>query len=567
MYFGRVLGLGLTPSGKPAAVYAVSGRSALSKARKAVIHKDAVTIEPTVSLEGQQDVKDLLFYNAIRIHNSRLVLGNGVHVDSILDSSIKSVLDKFGPENDVYKTPRIAGVIDGNKFSVGMIKEDNSAFETDINPSSGFYAISTYSGEAEPKVHDFKNLSDIAIHLNFSGETAQELADSAFKWLDANLAVCTAAAVFDGSWKIAVHNKTTHNKGAYSEQKIGNHPEKIVITEHFGDGAKTRVFEKVSDLRYATNPGQAAAFYGHDSLLGRIAIIKSGKGGLSQTNIEDVFYALDTLKYFSVTSCIVMKHENPSGFAKTASGPLVDVYKKARDCDYQAAFGGVVAFNSSVDKETAEEIAKTFVEVVVAPDYDSDAIEILNKSKNIRVLKFDDAHLKSLPKFTGDKFSAEFRILGNALLRYDPYLTSIKSAENLTKYVVSGNPSAKELDDLLTAWYVCIGVRSNAIVLVKNSHTIGIGTGQQDRITAMKLAIWKNKELHNDDEFSAEGASLASDGFFPFTDSIEFAAKSGVKYIVLPVGGQKWDEVVRKAQDLGIVLVGLPPEERCFSHH
>ena len=333
-----------------------------------------------------------------------------------------------------------------------------------------------------------------------------------------------------------------------------------------GKNVKTRVFEKVSDLRYAANPGQAAAFYGPDSLLGSMKIIKSGKGGLSQTNIEDVFYALDTLKYFSVPSCIVMKHENPSGFAKASSGPLADIYKKARDCDYQAAFGSVVVFNSSVDKETAEEIAKTFVEVVAAPDYNSEALDILKNAKNMRILEFRKEYLEAMPKFTGDKFSPEFRILGNTLLRYDPYLTSIRSAKDLMRYAVS-HVLENELDDLLTAWYVCIGVRSNAIVMVKNSHTIGVGTGQQDRITAVKLAIGKNKELHSDMEFSAAGASLASDGFFPFTDSLEFAAKNGIKYIVLPEGGQRWNEVVKKAGELGIILVGLPPEERCFSHH
>ncbi len=562
MYYGRVVGVGLTKSGKPAAIYAVSGRSALSKTRKAVIRGDAVSIEPTALLKGQQEAGHLIFYNALKISENKLVLGNGVHVDDIVASPMKAVLERSGPEDDAYKTPRIAAVIDGKKFYLGIATNEKTS-EIEIKPSSGFSAISTYSGSAEPKAHEFADMQSIIMRIGVAGETAQELAENMFKWLDPELAVCAAAAVFDNGWKMAVCSKNV-----YGEQKIGDHPEKIIITEHFNGSEKTRVFEKVSDLRYATNPGQTAAFYGHDSLLGSMEIIKTGKNGLSQTNIEDIFYALDTLKYFSVPSCIVMKHENPSGFAKAGSGDmLVDVYKKARDCDYQAAFGGVVAFNASVDEETANEIAKTFVEVVVAPHFDSAALDIFNNSKNIRVIKFDSDRLKSLPKFTGDEFSAELRLSGNSMVRYDPYVTSIKSVEDLLGYVAAGNPTEKELDDLLTAWYVCIGVRSNAIVIVKNSHTVGIGTGQQDRITAVKLAVSKNKELHNDEEFSTEGSALASDGFFPFTDSVEFAAKNGIKYIILPSGSQKWNEVVKKADELGIVLVGLPPEERCFSHH
>jgi len=385
-------------------------------------------------------------------------------------------------------------------------------------------------------------------------------------------------------------------KSVYGTKRVGEQPFRIEVMQYFEDPNATpdpitgekirieeRVFRKVADLRYGTNPRQTAAYYGPASLLGSLQELKTGKEGLSQTNLEDIFYALDTIKWFERPSAAIMKHENICGGAvQNNNEPLRQVYAKANGCDYQAAFGGVVGFNTVVDKETADSIMQRLIEVVAAPEFEEGVMDIFStgeKNKNIRVVKFDAEYFRKLPKFVGDDFEPEMRIIGRTLIRYDPYLSGIKSAEDLMQYVVTERkPNEQELKDLLTAWRFCINLRSNASVFVKDGYVRALGYGQPDRVTTIRLAVDKHKLLHKtlkgvnsepNIDFSLDDSIIATDGFFPKLDGYIAAVGAGAGAIILPRGGLKTeqDAILEKANLHGVSIVKLPEEERCFSHH
>ncbi|MEA2011544.1 MAG: IMP cyclohydrolase [Verrucomicrobiota bacterium] len=342
---------------------------------------------------------------------------------------------------------------------------------------------------------------------------------------------------------------------------------------------------KVDDLRYGTNPHQPGAYYkidGQTTPIGDMKLLKSGKGGLSQTNLEDISYAMNIVKFFDIPCCACMKHINPSGAAVEATGDsLKDVYVKARDCDPRAAFGSVVAFNRSVDAETANEIMSTFVECVVAPKFDQKALDIFNDNetykfnKSMRVIQCGD--LAQLPKYVGDDTgnSRTVKVLHDGtVIIAEPLLTNLRSIDDLT--IAEGKnkrcgevksevkATEQQIKDLLTAWYFNISVRSNGVLLVKNGGALAVGTGEQDRVGAVEQAIWKFEQKYKGKE-KMDGAVMSSDGFFPFADAVEVAAKAGVKAVISPAGSLRDADVIKRANELGIALYHAP--ERIFSHH
>ena len=365
-------------------------------------------------------------------------------------------------------------------------------------------------------------------------------------------------------------------RSAYLTKNVGDFAEKIVI-----NGVE---FVKIEDLRYGTNPHQPAAFYrpeGFSCPIADMKVLKSGKSGLSQTNIEDISYSLNIIKYFNKPACAVMKHVNPSGAAiQRGTQTLRDVYMRARDCDSRAAFGSVVAFNKEVDESTAKEIMGTFVECVVAPSYAKAALDIFNDetvklNRHIRILQCGD--ISSLPRFVGDAKPINYTVktlADGSVVIAAPLLTHIRSVSELKpaeaesktagKVKSTVNASPEQLEDLLSAWFINISVRSNGVVILKNGQTLAVGTGEQDRVGAVEQAIWKFQNKYTGDE-NIEGAVMASDGFFPFPDSVEIAAKAGIKAIIFPPGSIKDADVVAKGNELGIALIHAP--ERCFSHH
>jgi len=368
------------------------------------------------------------------------------------------------------------------------------------------------------------------------------------------------------------------SRSTYLTRNVGDFPETV---ELFG-----RKYVKVEDLRYGTNPHQPAAWYRPADVPAPIAgikVLKTGKGGLSQTNLEDVSYALNICKFFTDRPCVAcMKHVNPSGAAAAVEGDrLVDVYKKARDCDPRAAFGCVVATNVPVDADTAREIMSTFVECVVAPEFDPETLDIFNDSetfkrnRHIRILKCGDLSL--LPRYVGDDGtgSRTIKVLADgSFVLSEPLLTHVRGPRDFTpakgankrrgEVVAEIAPTGAQLDDLLVAWYVNLNVRSNGVVIVKNGGTLAVGTGEQDRVGAVEQAVWKYENKYEGPE-NIEGAVMASDGFFPFPDAVEVAAKAGVKAVVAPAGSISDADVIARANELGVALVHAP--ERIFSHH
>lgn len=367
------------------------------------------------------------------------------------------------------------------------------------------------------------------------------------------------------------------NRKSYLTQNKGDFPESA---DFFGVQ-----YVKVDDLRYGTNPHQSAAYYrpasAVDSVIGGMKVLKNGKSGLSQTNLEDISYSLNIVKYFERPACACMKHVNPCGAAEALPGEtLKQVYIKARDCDPRAAFGSVIAFNRTVDEDTAKEIMSTFVECVVAPGYTEEAIAVFTNpdaalSKQVRVLQCGD--LSKLPKYVGDDTTGcrTLKVLGDGtVVVAEPLLTHLKSVADMKiasadsktlGHVESTVPATDtQKDDLLAAWYINISVRSNGVVIVKNGGTLCVGTGEQDRVGAVEQAIEKFQQKYEGKE-TIQGAVMASDGFFPFPDAVEVAAKAGVTAIIAPAGSLKDADVIARANELGVALYHAP--ERVFSHH
>ncbi len=367
------------------------------------------------------------------------------------------------------------------------------------------------------------------------------------------------------------------SRSTYLSRNVGDHPDTISVM-----GAE---YCKADDLRYGTNPHQTAALYkpvGRPALIGDLEILKTGKSGLSQTNLEDLSYALNICKFFDIPACACMKHVNPSGAAVAAPGDaLVDVYRKARDCDARAAFGSVVAFNVPVDVDTAKEIMASFVECVVAPEIADEALAVFNDgetyklNKHIRILRCAD--LGALPKYVGDDVTGyrTMKVLADgSIVVADPLLTHVRSADDLK--VAAGSSKTigdvrsevpvtdQQLQDLLTAWYININVRSNGVIIVKNGGALAVGTGEQDRVGAVEQAVWKFQNKYTGPE-TIDGAAMASDGFFPFPDAVEVAAEAGVTAIVAPSGSIADAKVIARANELGVALFHAP--ERIFSHH
>lgn len=365
-------------------------------------------------------------------------------------------------------------------------------------------------------------------------------------------------------------------KAMYRTQTLGEFPASFDLLG--------TTYSKVEDLRYGTNPHQPAAFYRPEvgkCVLGAHKILKTGKSGLSQTNIEDMHHAVGILKYLQRPACAVMKHCNPSGAAiQTGEQDLKTVYQRARDADKQAAFGSVVVFNTEVDAATADEIMQTIVEGVAAPGFSAHALETFQshekykRNKEIRVVELPSFDV--LPKYIDEGTNVrEIKVFDDgSIVMAVPYLSRLKSTADLVPAYnehakkgminVDRAPSAQELEDLLFAWYVNIHVRSNGVVIAKNGQTLAVGTGEQDRVGAVQQAIIKASEKYTGTE-SLEGAVMASDGFFPFRDAIDAATGAGITAIVQPGGSVNDYEAIEACNQSKCAMVFSL--ERCFSHH
>ncbi|MEG1791319.1 MAG: bifunctional phosphoribosylaminoimidazolecarboxamide formyltransferase/IMP cyclohydrolase [Clostridia bacterium] len=300
----------------------------------------------------------------------------------------------------------------------------------------------------------------------------------------------------------------------------------------------TFAYEKAQDLRYGENPHQDGVFYKEClPVKGSLAFAEQLHGKeLSYNNINDTNGALDLLREFDEPTVVAVKHANPCGVGTSEN--ISDAYKLAYDADPVSIFGGILAINRTVDLATANEISKIFIEVVVAPDFDADALAVLSKKQNIRLLKLPTIN-SPLPE---NGFEMK-KVVGGLLMQdfnRDLY-------DNVT--VVSKRaPTEKELNDMRFAMKVVKHTKSNAIVIAKDNSTVGIGSGQTNRIWATNQAIEHGGAR-------VVGSVMASDAFFPFDDCVEAAAKAGVTAIVHP-GGSKQDELsFKKADEYGIAMI------------
>lgn len=300
--------------------------------------------------------------------------------------------------------------------------------------------------------------------------------------------------------------------------------------------------EKVYDVRYGENPHQAGAFYRErtapEGSLSRARSLGAGGKELSFNNLVDVDAALDAVREFAEPAAVIVKHTNPCGVARAAT--LEAAYRAARAADETSAFGGIVALNREVDIATAEAIAETFIECVVAPAFADAALERLRKKSQLRLL--------ATGAWLGPEFEElHYKRIGGGFVVQDRDRT-IQDEVRAGKVVTRRAPTEQELRALEMAWRVCKHVKSNAIVFAHEDRTVGVGAGQMARVTSVQIAAQKAGDL-------AKGAAMASDAFFPFADGIEAAASAGITAIAQPGGSKKDDEVIAAADAAGIAMI------------
>ena len=316
--------------------------------------------------------------------------------------------------------------------------------------------------------------------------------------------------------------------GYFSEKLNLKYPKTLTLT-----------YEKKQDLRYGENPHQTAAFYAsvkgtEGTLPGSVQL--HGKE-LSYNNIGDTDGALETLKEFEEPTIVAAKHANPCGVGSAST--LAEAYRRAYEADPVSIFGGIVAANREIDAETAAEMAKTFLEVVVAPSFTQEALDILTKKKNIRLLQLEHIGKKD------QKASKAKTVLGGLLIQ-DLDTELLHEAE--LKVVTDRQPTETEMRDLMFAWKVVKHTKSNGIAIAKNLCTTGVGPGQVSRIWALENAIRQGGDR-------IPGSVMASDAFFPFSDCVEAAHKAGITAIIQPGGSVRDQESIDTANRYGIAML------------
>lgn len=399
-------------------------------------------------------------------------------------------------------------------------------------------------------------------------------------------------------------------------------PPKMEISFVDENNRQTLFYEKVTwtiddvqkGLRYGENPGQEAALYrmvNGNLVLGEtqtiqpgqylasdIELLQSGKHP-GKTNITDADNALNILRYFTDTPCaVVVKHNNPSGVAKAAT--LSEAYDNANMADRVAAFGGAIALNREVDKATAELIAENYAEVVVAPEFGEGALDILKRRKNLRILRIGS--IAKLQEFIGSRMVDFKSLIDGGLIAQWSYVPKSRTKDDLypaqtifkgNEYTIKRMPTDQEYDDLLFGWLVESGITSNSVIYVKNGVTVGIGTGEQDRVGVAEIARYKayqkwadricweryqtpynnltdqEKKAEIDAEVAAQkggliGSCMVSDAFFPFRDGVDVGIGEGISAIIQPGGSQRDFESIEACNDANVAMVFTG--QRSFKH-
>lgn len=411
-------------------------------------------------------------------------------------------------------------------------------------------------------------------------------------------------------------------KAAYKTIMDDHFPPQMEISYVDGDQRQTLCYEKASwvidgvakGLRYGENPGQEAALYrlaNGNLTLGEVTCIQAGRYLASdiellqsgkhpgKTNVTDADNALNILRYLLDDPCaVIVKHNNPCGVARADT--LADAYDKANLADRVAAFGGAIALNREVDKETAERIVKNYAEVVVAPEFADGVLDIFARKKNLRVMKV--ANMSRLEGFVGERFVDFKSLIDGGLIAQWSFVPTTRKREDLvaaqttykdTEYRIERMPTDAEYADLLFGWLVEAGVTSNSVLYVKDGVTVGIGTGEQDRVGVAEIArdkayrkladrlSWEAHQMpYNDlkaqaarEELDAEvatrkggliGSCMVSDAFFPFRDGVDVGIREGVTAVIQPGGSMRDFESIEACNEAGVAMVYTG--QRSFKH-
>jgi phosphoribosylaminoimidazolecarboxamide formyltransferase/IMP cyclohydrolase len=298
-------------------------------------------------------------------------------------------------------------------------------------------------------------------------------------------------------------------------------------------------FAKIQDLRYGENPHQKAAFYRDlRPVPGAIANYAQLQGKeLSYNNIADADAAWECVKTFDAPACVIVKHANPCGVAVAAG--TAEAYRRAFKTDPTSAFGGIIAFNREIDRETAEAVTQQFVEVLIAPAVGADARAVLAAKTNVRVLEV---------ALSPQANPYDSKRVGGGLLVQSPDALNVPAAD--IRVVTRRRPDERQLADLLFAWRVAKYVKSNAIVFCGGGMTLGVGAGQMSRIDSARIASIKAENAG----LSLQGSVVASDAFFPFRDGLDVVARAGAVAVIQPGGSVRDEEVIAAADEHGMVM-------------
>lgn len=344
---------------------------------------------------------------------------------------------------------------------------------------------------------------------------------------------------------IAAFNRISHYDGAISNY----------LSSFNADGTRSpfpaqtnTCFIKLQDLRYGENPHQQAAFYRDlNPAPGSLVTATQLQGKeLSYNNIADADAAWEAVKSFDSTACVIVKHANPCGVA-LGKTPL-DAYSKAFKTDPTSAFGGIIAFNVTVDAQAAEVVSQQFVEVLIAPAFSAEALAIFAAKANVRVLQI------ALPKggetaFAQGRNSHDIKRIGSGMLMQTA--DNHEMTASALNVVSKKQPTPQQMSDMLFAWRVAKYVKSNAIVFCGDGMTLGVGAGQMSRVDSTKIAVIKAQNAG----LSLKHAVVASDAFFPFRDGIDVLAQAGAQCVIHPGGSMRDAEVIAAADEHGLVMV------------
>ncbi len=353
---------------------------------------------------------------------------------------------------------------------------------------------------------------------------------------------------------VAAFNRIAQYDGAISDYLSSITFEEDKLSESYVPqralfpGQSNGIFTKVQDLRYGENSHQQAALYrdlypAPGSLVTGVQL--QGKE-LSYNNIADADAAWECVKSFEAPACVIVKHANPCGVA--VGKDALESYSKAFQTDPTSAFGGIIAFNRTVDKAAAEAVAKQFVEVLMAPDFTPEALEVFKPKVNVRLMKI------ALPQggasaWDQGRNAMDAKRVGSGLLLQTADNHELALAD--LKVVTIKQPTPEELNDLLFAWKVAKYVKSNAIVFCKNGMTMGVGAGQMSRLDSARIASIKAEAA----QLSLQGTVVASDAFFPFRDGLDVVVDAGATCVAQPGGSMRDQEVIDAANERGVAMV------------